>query len=70
MKTSQERLSVGRRRVKQIQEGQLFFRGKERGFEGVPRQLPQMLFGKTERLLRQLVFARSAMYETSQDRQC
>src|SRR3984893_19058957 len=54
--TSQERLCVSCRRVKQIQEGQLFFRGKEGRFEGVSRQFSQVLVGKSEQLLGQLVF--------------
>src|ERR1700730_6920468 len=43
-----DRLSVGRRRVKQIQASQLFFRREERRFEGVARQFPQMFVGKAE----------------------
>ena len=47
-----------RRRVKQIQECQFLFCWKERRFEGITSQFPQMLVGKVERLLSQLIFAR------------
>src|SRR6185312_9754026 len=51
-------LSVGGGCVKQIQETEFLLCGKERGFEGIPRQLSQVFFGKAEGLLGQLVFPR------------
>src|ERR1700730_4482110 len=61
--TSQERLSVGCRRVKQIQECQFLFCGKERRFEGISGQFPQMLIGKAKQLLCQLVLPRQRCTE-------
>jgi hypothetical protein len=42
------KLRPGRYRIKQVQEGQLLFGGKKRGFERVSRQLTQVLIGKAE----------------------
>src|SRR6266849_10198405 len=54
--TVQQRLRSSGPCVKQIQKLKLFFRGEEGCLEGVTRQFAQVLVGKGERILSQLVF--------------
>lgn len=44
--------------VEQIQKLQLLFRGQERRFKRIARQLAQVLVGESEGLLRELIFTR------------
>src|SRR5579871_246349 len=50
--------SARRRGVEQAEQLQLLLRGQKRRLKRIPRQLPQMLVGKSKRLLSELVFPR------------